>query len=559
MSKLNLRDLFSFVIILFSTQFSGICAAQDVQLQLDRGGLTIAGALVHFDGKSYVIDSEVFGIISLGADKFTCLGEACPNGPGELIEESPPQQQQSTALAIDDAATHQIQTLKISGSSLIASHLMPSLLGRYAKSINVQIHRSEGSPGSANYQLIDKYNKRNLAITLESQDLATAFIALASGEAQISMADRPISRDEIGIFAQAGIGNITSPQHEHVIGVDAVTIFTSNRNVISSLSIEELSKIFSGQIQNWSAFGLPDNRINLYVPDDQSGTFLSFKSLVLDPYQKTVATNATRLSSKTEIIKRVSNDPHAIGVAGLTQHGLAKPIAVKNSCGHISAPSEFNIKTGDYPLLRPLYLYAKDSHDPQIAKFLYYASSPTAGAALRDAGYIDRDIVEVPYETIRDRMANSLIGDPKDFDLELFRQLMRDLRDGRRLSATLRFETRSARLDAESVQSLLQLVQYLENTPMDGWQITLAGFADSWGNFSRNRGLSQLRANAVRDALLTVANGSLTEEQIVVKGYSELVPVACNDSEAGRHMNRRVEVWLTPSKIMRPVVLIERL
>lgn len=544
---------------LFSVLFSSISAAEDVQLKLDRGGLTIAGALVHFDGKNYVIDSDTFGIISLGADKFSCIGAACPNSASEQIDEKPPQQQQSAALAVDGSASYQVETLKISGSPLIASHLMPSLLGRYAKSINVHMQKGDDGEQSLNYRLIDSHNKKSLAINLEPRDLATAFIALASGEAQIGMADRPISREEIKIFTQAGIKNITGPSHEHVIGVDAVTIFTSHRNVTTSLSIEDLAKIFSGEVQDWAAFGLPPSKINLYVPDDQSGTFLSFKSLILDPHKKSLAADAIKLTSKAEIVERVANDPSGIGVAGLTELGRAKPIAIKNACGRISAPSEFNIKTGDYPLLRPLYLYARDDSNIQIAKLVNYASSPAASAALREAGYIDRDIVEVPYETIRDRMASSVLGDPGDFDLELFRQLMRDLKDGRRLSATLRFETRSARLDSESIQSLLQLVQYLENIPMKGWKITLAGFADSWGNFPRNRGLSQLRANAVRDTLLTVANGSLTEEQIVVKGYSELVPIACNDSEEGRHKNRRVEVWLTPADVARPVVLIERL
>jgi outer membrane protein OmpA-like peptidoglycan-associated protein len=48
-------------------------------------------------------------------------------------------------------------------------------------------------------------------------------------------------------------------------------------------------------------------------------------------------------------------------------------------------------------------------------------------------------------------------------------------------------------------------------------------------------------------------------EDIEVRGYGELMPVACNDSETGREKNRRVEIWLVPTERARPVVLIKQL
>jgi phosphate transport system substrate-binding protein len=181
--------------------------------------------------------------------------------------------------------------------------------------------------------------------------------------------------------------------------------------------------------------------------------------------------------------------------------------------------------------------------------------------ALTEIGFIDQSVAALPYDKQSDRIANFLNAAPEDFDMQLMRGLLDELRGGQRLSVTLRFEAGAAQLDAESIQNLLRLVHYLERNMTVGQQIVLAGFADNSGPFRTNLALSEARANTVRDALLAASNGSLSPDQILVRGYSELVPVACNDTAAGRERNRRVEVWL-PRQEQAPArakLLIERL
>ncbi len=79
--------------------------------------------------------------------------------------------------------------------------------------------------------------------------------------------------------------------------------------------------------------------------------------------------------------------------------------------------------------------------------------------------------------------------------------------------------------------------------PNPGKRVLLVGFADAKGTFKENLRLSQERADEVRKAL--VESGGLSPSAIVAKGYSELMPVACNGDDAGRERNRRVEAWLT--------------
>jgi OOP family OmpA-OmpF porin len=69
--------------------------------------------------------------------------------------------------------------------------------------------------------------------------------------------------------------------------------------------------------------------------------------------------------------------------------------------------------------------------------------------------------------------------------------------------------------------------------------VEVAGHTDSVGSEEYNQGLSERRANAVRDYL--VSKG-ITASRLTARGYGEVRPVASNDTDAGRQENRRVEL-----------------
>lgn len=53
------------------------------------------------------------------------------------------------------------------------------------------------------------------------------------------------------------------------------------RIFIAALSVKQIAAVFSGDIQNWSVLGGPDRPISIYARDDKSGTWDTFKNLVL--------------------------------------------------------------------------------------------------------------------------------------------------------------------------------------------------------------------------------------------------------------------------------------
>lgn len=81
-------------------------------------------------------------------------------------------------------------------------------------------------------------------------------------------------------------------------------------------------------------------------------------------------------------------------------------------------------------------------------------------------------------------------------------------------------------------------------------QVLIEGFTDSTGSREYNMGLSERRAQAVRNALVEM---DVDAERINIRGYGPDHPVASNDSESGRQLNRRVEVIISDDQEAVPV------
>ena len=99
------------------------------------------------------------------------------------------------------------------------------------------------------------------------------------------------------------------------------------------------------------------------------------------------------------------------------------------------------------------------------------------------------------------------------------------------------FATGSADLKSGSRQTLDKLTAFLQAYPKR--EVQIDGYTDNVGSADYNQGLSERRADSVRDALTRMG---IARERILTKGLGESSPVADNDTAGGRQQNRRVEV-----------------
>lgn len=112
------------------------------------------------------------------------------------------------------------------------------------------------------------------------------------------------------------------------------------------------------------------------------------------------------------------------------------------------------------------------------------------------------------------------------------------VRDRPRVAALIHFDTNSARIRSDAYKLLGEYAKALKSPTLADAVLVIAGHTDAVGSDQRNLKLSQERARAVRDYLV---ERGIAPNRLIAKGYGEAYPVASNDTEASRELNRRSE------------------
>jgi phosphate transport system substrate-binding protein len=433
------------------------------------------------------------------------------------------------------------ETFSVTGSNTIGEVLMPALIKSFADFNGYDV---EGDRCNAAFRL-----QANSAVIIRcmARGTHTGIPALVGKEADIAMLSRPITEEEQEQMRLRGFPKMTSVPFESVIALDGLRIIVSRQNRVDALSLDQIARIFSGEIANWSDVGGRPGRINLYVRDTESGTRDTFEYLVMMPRGKRIAGGAQSFESSGGLAYSVENDPYGIGFVGFAYHGDTKALAINGSCGIQHKPSAFLIKTEDYPLSRRLFLYKARPQSAYAEELVDYVLSDAAQAVIERSGYVNQAIESWNATDTRSRVleyAAAPIREPElDVKSPYVADLLREMNRAKRLSISFHFRFARDDLDTKAVDDVLRLASYLKNRSRSGARLLLLGFADAVGAFDSNLLLSENRAKSVRNALIKTG-ANLDPAAIITKGYSELMPIACNSSDLEREKNRRVEVYL---------------
>jgi len=192
----------------------------------------------------------------------------------------------------------------------------------------------------------------------------TGFSGLKDGTADLAAASRPIKPAEAESLA--ALGNLRSAAAEQVIAIDGLAVIVHPGNKVGSLSVEQVARLFAGEITNWRELGGNDQPIELHARDDQSGTYDTFKELVLAGQGKVLAATARRYESNDALSQTVSSRPGAIGFVGLASVGTSKALSITDGGSQPMPPSTALVATEDYPLSRRLFLYANPTSQSQV-------------------------------------------------------------------------------------------------------------------------------------------------------------------------------------------------
>ena len=413
--------------------------------------------------------------------------------------------------------------LRIQGSNTIGANLGPALVrAMLAEQGLHDIHSVPVIPPNEHSIVGITAQGQQIRVDVAAHGSGTGFTALAAGRADLVASSRPIKDRELVDLEP--LGDLKSPGAEQVIAIDGLAIILHPHNPLNQLNTEQLAQIFSGQISRWEQLGGTGGAIHLYARDDQSGTWETFKELVLNRNGQPLSSTAQRFESSEQLSDAVSHDPQAIGFIGLPYIREAKAVAIVDGASQPMLPLTSLIASEDYPLSRRLFLYLPPATNNPWAKALVaFTQSPQGQAIVGQNGFV----------------AQSVQADNVMPGAHMPEQYQALTREAQRLSVNFRFEEGSASLDNKARQDLLRVVDYLSAHGKLDKQVTLVGFGDAKDDPQRAQLLSRLRAMAVRREL--VKSGVVLRE---IRGYGAQMPVAANTEDEGRLKNRRVEVWV---------------
>jgi phosphate transport system substrate-binding protein len=413
--------------------------------------------------------------------------------------------------------------LRIQGSNTIGAALGPALVeGLLQQQGVLKIHRE--NPDTANEQRLvgQTAQGKRVVVEIAAHGSSTGFTALKAASADLAAASRPIKDSELQSLQARG--DLKSPAAEQVIAIDGLAIILHPDNPLPQLDTEQLARIFSGEAKTWEELGGSGGTIHLYARDDQSGTYDTFKELVLSRRGKSLSSAAKRFESSEQLSDAVRADPQAIGFIGLPYVRQARAVAIIDGQSQAMLPLTSLIATEDYPLSRRLFFYLPpDSQNPWAKALVEFAQSRQGQAIVAANGFIAQTVQAIAVT-------------PNPLMPEGYQSLSRH---AQRLTVNFRFEEGSASLDNKARQDLARVLDYMKRHDKIDRAVTLVGFGDAKDDPARADLLSKLRAMAVRREL--VKNGVVLRE---VRGFGALMPVAANSGDEGRIKNRRVEVWV---------------
>lgn len=414
-----------------------------------------------------------------------------------------------------------VELFSIHGSNTVGESLAPNLVMDYLKAKGIKNLRVQ-STGRANEKVVkgDLVNEgKTVQVSIAAHGSSTGFKRLMNGDAQIWASSRPAKAKEIS--AAAAFTNLQSPDSEHVLGIDGLAIVVNPKNGIDRLSKEQLGLIYSGQVNNWSQVGGTDLPISLYARDENSGTWDSFKNMVLGK-RFSLSESAQRFESSEDLVNHVLNSQGGIGFIGMAFVGKSKLLAISDGPTQAFKPTQLTVATEDYALSRRLFFYTQSqSSNPYVKEFVEFAQGIKGQSIVRQQGFISQNV-----ESMNMGLSDDL---PEDY--------LNMVKGAKRLSVNFRFQEGSAKLDNKALKDIQRLAYFIRQQGGSG-DVLLIGFGDKRKNEHRSKLLSKLRAMAVRRELARL--GIYPQE---TTGYGDFNPVASFEG-ASRVKNRRVEVWL---------------
>ena len=213
---------------------------------------------------------------------------------------------------------------------------------------------------------------KDVTVTYDPTGSGTGIESASNGSCDIGLSSRALKDTETGLVGTT-------------VALDGIAVIVNANCGVDDLSVEQISKIYTGEITNWSEVGGADLEIACIGRESGSGTRDGFESIT-DTKDKCVLSQ--ELTSTGAVISAVASSENAIGYASLSavegQSGI-KALTVNGV-----ACTEETVKDGSYEIQRPFVMVTKEGAELSEAAQAFFDLATSADAAdlIRNAGAV---------------------------------------------------------------------------------------------------------------------------------------------------------------------------
>ena len=229
----------------------------------------------------------------------------------------------------------------------------------------------------------------DVRISVTGGGSGTGIASLINGTADIANASRAMKAEERAEAESNGIQPVEIP-----VARDAIAVIVHPDNPVESLTLQQISDIYSGKITNWKEAGGEDRPIVLLSRETNSGTHVYFLEEVVrlgDSQNKTLFSPDTLLLPSSEgITAEVRQNLNAIGYDGLgyvTPDVKTVAVAAGPGAPYVK-PSIESVNTGQYPIARPLFVYTNGEPDGMIKDYIDWILGMDGQAIVAGLGFV---------------------------------------------------------------------------------------------------------------------------------------------------------------------------
>jgi len=507
---------------------------QAVELRSSDGFISVEGEITGFNGMMVAIQTTV-GLVSVPASEVVCYGEGCDeilasNDFGLTADSFA-----GVVASLEAPVTVLSDDLTLGLASSSYDGLYRALAGAFADSEQTTMIATLDDAGQLELQ------------NAEGSETAVLRLAQPDTDADIKVSSVPLTGTATQAYATPRDWALAQRPGHQMLGLRAFAVVAAADVGVDAITLDQLAAIYAGEITNWSQIDGADQPIIPLQLPAASDLRRDIVNVVMAPAGKTIADGVLTIADEAGIVNTIADIAGSISLVSLASAGTAQTLPVAGTCGLAVEPSDFAVRSGDYPLVRPLMAeFVTTPQTSLIATMFDFAATDVAQSLLGEAGFVVGTSGPQAEADKAARLGQLLSPGLDSVERPVAAQMLQTLFEAERLTPTM-FGGAVSGPEAGWNRSMMhQLVALLLQPQYAGREVVFAGFASSDAGPQDAIGQSARAAadmlgafNAFAPAVAAGSDLTLTSA-----GFGAVAPAACYDGQVDGSVHTRVEVWV---------------